>query len=281
MAEAVRRRRRSRSATGSIRRPRHQATLDFVLARPRYTLSAQAGARGRVLDIEPNWGAFGGSFGNPGYAVVNAGVAVRLVRGVELLARVNNLFDRSVRGGLRLPRAGTRGDHRGARCCGPMTSGTPTTASRRRTVPRRRGSSPGRAVQAPASSEGPVAGVAARLAAGQPRQPLRHSRRERIRARRRCFGSSAGRSGPRAGGVSLDGTDLSRFSRRQLARRIAVVPQETHLAFDYSVLEIALMGRYPHLGPFALEGLRDVAIARDALAATGTASARGPGRSPR
>ena len=31
------------------------------------------------------------------------------------------------------------------------------------------------------------------------------------------------------------------------------------------------MGRYPHLGPFALEGPDDLAIARDALAATGTA----------
>jgi iron complex transport system ATP-binding protein len=48
------------------------------------------------------------------------------------------------------------------------------------------------------------------------------------------------------------------------------VPQETHLAFDYTVLEIALMGRYPHLGVFELEGPLDVQIARDALAATGT-----------
>jgi iron complex transport system ATP-binding protein len=51
---------------------------------------------------------------------------------------------------------------------------------------------------------------------------------------------------------------------------MAFVPQETHLAFDYSVLEVALMGRYPHLGPFELEGPEDVAIARDALEATGT-----------
>jgi iron complex transport system ATP-binding protein len=55
-----------------------------------------------------------------------------------------------------------------------------------------------------------------------------------------------------------------------LARRLAVVPQEVHLAFDYTVLEIALMGRYPHLGPFELEGPEDIAIARRALQATGT-----------
>jgi iron complex transport system ATP-binding protein len=49
-----------------------------------------------------------------------------------------------------------------------------------------------------------------------------------------------------------------------------MVPQETRLAFDYSVLEVVLMGRYPHLAAFELEGLDDVAIAREALAATGT-----------
>jgi iron complex transport system ATP-binding protein len=75
---------------------------------------------------------------------------------------------------------------------------------------------------------------------------------------------------PATGRVLLEGTDLRRLSRRAVARRVAVVPQETHLAFDYSVLEIALMGRYPHLGTFGLEGPRDVQVARDALAATGT-----------
>src|SRR6185295_13126496 len=45
--------------------------------------------------------------------------------------------------------------------------------------------------------------------------------------------------------------------------------------FDFSALEIVLMGRYPHLGPFALEGPRDLAIAREALAATGTTAFEG------
>ena len=49
-----------------------------------------------------------------------------------------------------------------------------------------------------------------------------------------------------------------------------MVPQETHLAFEYSVLEIALMGRYPHLRPMELEGPNDLRLARLALAATGT-----------
>jgi len=80
----------------------------------------------------------------------------------------------------------------------------------------------------------------------------------------------AGMLRPESGAVTLNGTNLASLARAALARSIAVVPQETHLAFDYSVLEIALMGRYPHLGTFELEGPRDVAVAREALAATGT-----------
>ncbi len=77
---------------------------------------------------------------------------------------------------------------------------------------------------------------------------------------------------PSAGRIELDGCDLGALPRAELARRMAIVPQETHLAFDYSVLEIALMGRYPHLRALQVEGPADIAIARAALAQTGTAS---------
>ncbi|HEX6975175.1 MAG TPA: ABC transporter ATP-binding protein [Vicinamibacterales bacterium] len=80
----------------------------------------------------------------------------------------------------------------------------------------------------------------------------------------------AGSLAPSRGRVMLDGTDVGRIGRPALARRMAVVPQETRLAFDYTVLEVVLMGRYPHLRAFEIEGPADFAIARDALAATGT-----------
>src|SRR6476620_1131754 len=63
---------------------------------------------------------------------------------------------------------------------------------------------------------------------------------------------------PAAGSVSLDGRPVSTLSRRDLARRIAVVPQDTHVTFDFTALEIVLMGRYAHLGAFALEGPADI-----------------------
>jgi len=79
----------------------------------------------------------------------------------------------------------------------------------------------------------------------------------------------AGTRRPSSGRVLLDGRPLASLARHAIARRMAVVPQESHLAFDYSVLEVALMGRYPHLGAFAIEGPADLAAAREALAATG------------
>ena len=79
----------------------------------------------------------------------------------------------------------------------------------------------------------------------------------------------AGTRRPLRGRVTLDGTPIDSVPRAGIARRLAVVPQETHLAFDYSVLEVVLMGRYAHLGAFAIEGPRDIEIARAALSATG------------
>jgi ABC-type cobalamin/Fe3+-siderophores transport system ATPase subunit len=74
---------------------------------------------------------------------------------------------------------------------------------------------------------------------------------------------------PDAGTVVLDGRPIAEWPRQIVARRIAMVPQETHPAFEYTVLELVLMGRYPHLGALAIEGPADIGIAREALRATG------------
>ena len=80
----------------------------------------------------------------------------------------------------------------------------------------------------------------------------------------------AGTERPTRGRVLLDERDVAMIPRRALARRMAVVPQETTIAFEYSVLEVVMMGRYPHLGAFEIEGPADFAVAREALASTGT-----------
>jgi iron complex transport system ATP-binding protein len=82
----------------------------------------------------------------------------------------------------------------------------------------------------------------------------------------------SGALAPLSGTVTFEGHDLRTMPRRALAQQVAVVPQETTLAFDYTVIEVVLMGRYPHLGTFEVEGPADVAIAMQALEATGTAA---------
>lgn len=75
---------------------------------------------------------------------------------------------------------------------------------------------------------------------------------------------------PVGGRVELDGRDIYSIPARDFARRVAVVPQDTLVVFDFTVLEIVLMGRSPRLGRFAVEGTKDLRIATDALARTGT-----------
>jgi iron complex transport system ATP-binding protein len=75
---------------------------------------------------------------------------------------------------------------------------------------------------------------------------------------------------PHSGMVFLEGKPLSQYGRRDLARKVAVVPQETIVAFPFTVLEIALMGRAPYLGRFAFEKAEDLEKARDALRLTDT-----------
>ena len=80
----------------------------------------------------------------------------------------------------------------------------------------------------------------------------------------------AGTRQPLRGTITIDGRPLAALGRSTLARRMAVVPQETQLAFDYTVGEIAMMGRYPHLGAFEIEGPRDLAVIEKTLESTGT-----------
>ena len=54
---------------------------------------------------------------------------------------------------------------------------------------------------------------------------------------------------PSAGRVLLDGADLLSLRPRDAARRIAVVTQEFTLEFDFTVLEMVMIGRTPTSGP--------------------------------
>ena len=66
---------------------------------------------------------------------------------------------------------------------------------------------------------------------------------------------------PTEGRAELDGRPLASLPRRDLARRVAMVPQDTHLAFAFTVREAVDMGRHAHVARFARESTRD----RDAV----------------
>ncbi len=75
---------------------------------------------------------------------------------------------------------------------------------------------------------------------------------------------------PRAGRVLLGGQDLYALPPAECARRVALLPQETPIDFEFSAEEIVLMGRAPHLGRFDAEGPRDREVARRCMERTGT-----------
>ena len=72
----------------------------------------------------------------------------------------------------------------------------------------------------------------------------------------------------RGGVISLDGEDLNALSSRDLAAGVALVPQIAPYTHGFTSLELVLMGRYPHLGRFQIEGREDDRIARDAMQLT-------------
>ena len=75
----------------------------------------------------------------------------------------------------------------------------------------------------------------------------------------------SGALAPSAGAVELIGRPADSYDHRALARIVASVAQENRVAFRFSVIEIVLMGRAPHLAPFRLETTHDLAIAHAAL----------------
>lgn len=77
---------------------------------------------------------------------------------------------------------------------------------------------------------------------------------------------------PWKGQVDILGKPLPRYRQRELGRAVAVVPQDTALSSPFSVMEVVLFGRTPHLGSFGFESERDLWITRRAMERTQVAS---------
>jgi iron complex transport system ATP-binding protein len=77
---------------------------------------------------------------------------------------------------------------------------------------------------------------------------------------------------PDSGVVRLAGTDAGTLSVRERARRVATVPQETHVGFDFPVRDLVAMGRTAHRSRFARADTADRAAVERALDRTETAA---------
>jgi iron complex transport system ATP-binding protein len=70
------------------------------------------------------------------------------------------------------------------------------------------------------------------------------------------------------GEVKLNGRSIETYGKRELSRLFAMVPQESQVLFPYTVAEIVLMGRASYHSPFALEGRKDLEVARASMELT-------------
>jgi outer membrane cobalamin receptor len=89
-----------------IRRPRHQGWIEAVVTTGRWSAFARFGARGRVLDVDPSFGAFGGKLVAPGFATADLGGAFTVWRRLAVFGRIVNALDRRYEEALGYPAPG-------------------------------------------------------------------------------------------------------------------------------------------------------------------------------
>lgn len=70
-----------------------------------------------------------------------------------------------------------------------------------------------------------------------------------------------------SGKLYLHASEMLRMRRKNVARQLGMLTQNTRFAFDARVLQVALSGRHPHIGTLGRESARDFELARRALEA--------------
>ncbi|PID77521.1 MAG: iron ABC transporter [Deltaproteobacteria bacterium] len=68
-----------------------------------------------------------------------------------------------------------------------------------------------------------------------------------------------------AGRLLFRGKSIYSYTRAELAQEISLVPQEYHFNFDFTVHQIVMMGRHPHLGRFSAPTEKDLQIVEENL----------------
>ncbi|MBW6521185.1 MAG: ABC transporter ATP-binding protein [Desulfoarculaceae bacterium] len=68
-----------------------------------------------------------------------------------------------------------------------------------------------------------------------------------------------------SGQISFQGKALDWYSKKELARKIALVPQQFAMGFDFTVADLVLMGRHPHIPRFSNPSARDLELVDRAM----------------
>jgi iron complex transport system ATP-binding protein len=76
---------------------------------------------------------------------------------------------------------------------------------------------------------------------------------------------------PRSGTIRIDAAPVESYSTEALAKKVAVVWQESMPVFGFSVIDTVMMARTPYYGPMGFESEADREIVAEALEATDTA----------
>ena len=75
---------------------------------------------------------------------------------------------------------------------------------------------------------------------------------------------------PAGGKITYNGIHLDRYSKKDLAAEMALVPQNFYIDFPFTAREIVMMGRYPHMPRFAAPSPEDIESVDRIMAVTGT-----------
>jgi len=75
---------------------------------------------------------------------------------------------------------------------------------------------------------------------------------------------------PQKGCVFLNGTELSKIKSQDLAKKMAVVPQNSQISFPFTAFDTVLLGRMPHQRRFQADSPKDLAVAEWAMKLTNT-----------
>ncbi len=79
-----------------------------------------------------------------------------------------------------------------------------------------------------------------------------------------------GHKKPISGQLTYKGKLIREYAKKELAAHIAIVPQNFYINFPFTVREIVMMGRYPHIPRFSSPGDDDLAIVEEILNKTDT-----------